>query len=144
MFACSNQFNVETFPGRITRRFQSSSVVRSNLIHHHPNMNPFTGSTIAITLSIFVCSCDRTESQHPQESAKDGQRRALEEERSQIAAKNAQIAALTAERDSARAAEKAVFAAMEPLRENIDRLTRERDRLQAQLRSNANMRKKDD
>jgi hypothetical protein len=51
----------------------------------------------------------------------------------QLSAKNAQIAALNAECDAARAAEKAALAAADLSRENIDRLTRERDRLQAQL-----------
>ena len=50
----------------------------------------------------------------------------------QLATKDAQNAALTAERDASRAAEKAALAAADPLRENIARLTRERDRLQAQ------------
>ncbi len=49
----------------------------------------------------------------------------------QLASKDAQIATLTAERDKARAGEKAALAALDPLNENIARLTRERDRLQA-------------
>lgn len=50
----------------------------------------------------------------------------------QLNAKDAQNAALVAERDAALAAEKAALAAVDPLRENIARLTLERDRLQAQ------------
>jgi len=53
---------------------------------------------------------------------------------SQLTEMDARNAALTAERDAARAAEKAALAAADPLRENIDRLTRERDRLQAQAK----------
>ncbi len=52
--------------------------------------------------------------------------------RSRLVAKETQIANLTAERDAARAAEKAALAGIDPLKENIDRLTRERDRLLAQ------------
>jgi hypothetical protein len=52
----------------------------------------------------------------------------------QLAAKDAQISTLTDERDRARAAEKAALAAADPLKENIERLTRERDRLQAQAK----------
>ena len=54
--------------------------------------------------------------------------------RSRLAAKDRQIAGLTAERDAALAAEKTALAGMDPLKENIDRLTRERDRLQAQAK----------
>ena len=54
--------------------------------------------------------------------------------RDQLGTKDAQIAALTAERDTAIAAEKAALAAVDPLKENIDRLTRERDRLLAQAK----------
>ena len=54
--------------------------------------------------------------------------------RDQLAAKDAQIATLTAERDTARAGEKIALAKLDPLNENIDRLTRERDRLLAQSR----------
>lgn len=49
----------------------------------------------------------------------------------QLRERDAQIATLTAERDTARAAEKAAIADTDPLKENIDRLTRERDRLAA-------------
>ena len=52
--------------------------------------------------------------------------------RDQLGIKDAQIAALTAERDTARAAEKAALATADLSRENIERLTRERDRLLAQ------------
>ena len=52
--------------------------------------------------------------------------------RDQLGAKDAQIAALTAERDTAIAAEKAALTSADLSRENIDRLTRERDRLVAQ------------
>ncbi len=52
----------------------------------------------------------------------------------QASAKDAQIAKLTAERDTARAAEKAALADAGPLKENIERLTQERDRLLAQAR----------
>ncbi len=48
----------------------------------------------------------------------------------QLAEKDARNSALTAERDAALAAEKAARTATDPLRENIERLTRERDRLQ--------------
>ncbi|MEO6787134.1 MAG: hypothetical protein ABI318_13470, partial [Chthoniobacteraceae bacterium] len=54
--------------------------------------------------------------------------------RDQASAKDAQIANLTAERDTARAAERAALADAGPLRENIERLTQERDRLLAQAR----------
>lgn len=54
--------------------------------------------------------------------------------RDQLRAKDAQIANLTAERDTARAAEKAALADANPLKDNIDRLTQERDRLLAQTR----------
>lgn len=54
--------------------------------------------------------------------------------RDQLTTKDAQIAALTAERDAASAAEKAALAAADLSRENIDRLTRERDRLLAQAK----------
>ena len=53
---------------------------------------------------------------------------------SRLAARDTQIAALTAERDAARAAEKAALAGVDPLKENIERLTRERDRLLAQAK----------
>jgi hypothetical protein len=52
----------------------------------------------------------------------------------QASAKDAQIATLIAERDIARAAEKAALADAGPLKENIERLTQERDRLLAQAR----------
>ena len=52
--------------------------------------------------------------------------------RGQLGEKDAQNALLTAQRDAAIAAEKAALAATDPLRENIARLTGERDRLQAQ------------
>lgn len=55
--------------------------------------------------------------------------------RDQLGLKDAQIAALTNERDAARAAEKAALAADDLSRENIDRLTRERDRLLAQAKA---------
>lgn len=54
--------------------------------------------------------------------------------RARLAAKDAQITALIAERDAARAAEKSALAGMDPLKENIERLIRERDRLQAQAK----------
>ena len=49
--------------------------------------------------------------------------------RAELSAKNALIAELTAERDAARTAEKAVREDTAPLRENVERLTSERDRL---------------
>ena len=49
-----------------------------------------------------------------------------------LTAQDARIASLTAERDAALAAERTALTATDPLKENIDRLTRERDRLQAQ------------
>ncbi len=52
----------------------------------------------------------------------------------QLAVKDAQNAALIAERDAALAAEKDALAASNPLRENIERLIRERDQLQAQAK----------
>ena len=52
----------------------------------------------------------------------------------QLAARDALIAALTVERDTARAGEKDALAKLDPLNENVDRLTRERDRLQAQAK----------
>ncbi len=52
----------------------------------------------------------------------------------QLAERDGRIATLTAERDTALAAEKTALAMTDPLRENVDRLTRERDRLQAQTR----------
>lgn len=55
--------------------------------------------------------------------------------RAQIADKDRQIALLAAERDTARAAAQAALADTDPLRENIERLTKERDRLQAQAQS---------
>lgn len=54
--------------------------------------------------------------------------------RDQLGAKDAQIAALTTERDTALAAEKTALATADLSRENIDRLTRERDRLLAQAK----------
>jgi len=52
--------------------------------------------------------------------------------RQQVAERDARIAVLSAERD---AAERAVAADTDPLRENIERLTRERDSLKAQART---------
>jgi hypothetical protein len=49
----------------------------------------------------------------------------------QLREKDAQIASLTAERDTARAAARAAIADADPLKENIERLKRERDRLLA-------------
>jgi hypothetical protein len=49
----------------------------------------------------------------------------------QLREKDARIASLTAERDTARAAERAALADADPLKENIERLKRERDRLMA-------------
>ncbi len=55
--------------------------------------------------------------------------------RSRVLARESQITSLTAERDAALAAEKNALAGIDPLKENIDRLTRERDRLLAQAKS---------
>jgi len=50
---------------------------------------------------------------------------------SELSARDARIAALTAERDAARGAEKSALDETAPLRENVERLTAERDRLKA-------------
>lgn len=55
--------------------------------------------------------------------------------RKQLREKDARIATLTAERDTARAAERAAIADTDPLKENIERLKRERDRLLALSKS---------
>lgn len=54
-----------------------------------------------------------------------------------LSGRDAQIAALTAERDAARGAEKSARDDTAPLRENIERLTAERDRLKSQQPSPA-------
>jgi hypothetical protein len=53
----------------------------------------------------------------------------------QLRQRDTQIATLTAERDTARAAERAAIADADPLKENIERLKRERDRLLALSKS---------